>query len=122
MTRHLHHKLTNTELAKREGCRYEGRILSVEEHLVFNKFKYTQEEVVPLIAFEDGWEWVPNIGARRVLTEAWGAKTDFWIGRRMAVFLKTVVRIEKGSGGRGVDRQEKFAEPLPGSRRKEASE
>lgn len=103
--------LTNAELMKREGRRYEGRVLGVEGDRVFNQWRLKKEDV-PLIRFEDGWMWFPNIGARRVLTEAWGAETDGWIGRRMAIYLQSVVRTEKVSG-RLVERLEKRVEPLP---------
>jgi hypothetical protein len=111
MTRYLHRKLTNDELKTRDGWRYEGRILRVEEQRVFNKYKFTKEEIVPMISFEDGWEWIPNIGARNALTEALGADTDRWIGRRLRVYLKAVTRTEKISG-RAKEQWEKQVEVL----------
>lgn len=111
MNAFLHKKLTNKDLEARAGQRYEGRVLRVEPQKVFNQWKFTREEIVPVIAFEDGLEWIPNIGARRTLIEAWGADTDRWTGRRMAIFLKPVARTEKVSG-RAVERLEKQAEPL----------
>ena len=111
MTTFLHRALTNAELLTREGRRYEGRILRVSADEVFNKFKFTREELVPVISFEDGWDWIPNLSARQVLTHAWGAETDGWVSRRMAVYLVTVARTERGSG-RQVEKLEKRAEPL----------
>jgi hypothetical protein len=111
MTPHLHRLLTNAALETRPNRRYEGRIRSVVEERVFNRFKYTKENIEPLITFEDGWQWVPNTRARRVLTEAWGVETDGWIGRRMAVFLILVARTERASG-RQVEKFEKHAEPV----------
>ena len=69
-------KLTNEDLHGRADKRYEGRILRVEPQKVFNQWKYTKEEIVPVITFDDGLEWIPNIGARRALTQAWGPDTD----------------------------------------------
>lgn len=112
MTAFLHRQLTNTELQTRDGMRYVGRIAQVEAHQVLNKWKFTREEIVPVIRFEDGWEWIPNIGARRVLIEAWGSETDGWIGRRMAIYLHTATRTEKKSG-RAVEKLEKLVKPLP---------
>jgi hypothetical protein len=103
--------LTNAELLKREGWRYEGRVLRVEPDRVFNQWKLKKEDV-PLIKFDDGWSWIPHIGARRALTEAWGSRTDGWVGRRMAVYLQPVARTEKVSG-RAEEKLEKRAEPLP---------
>jgi hypothetical protein len=45
------------------------------------------------------------------LTEAWGADTDRWIGRRMASYLKPFARPEKVSD-RLEEKLEKFVEPL----------
>ena len=112
MREFLHRKLTNSELQAREDMRYEGRIVRVEPHRVFNKFKFTTKEIVPVIFFEDGWEWIPNLSARRALIEAWGSETDDWIGRCMAICLRAVTRTEKESG-RAVERMEKHVEPLP---------
>jgi hypothetical protein len=111
MTHFLHRSLTNTELMQRVDRRYEGRIVQVCADKVFNKFKLTKEEVVPVIQFDDGWDWIPNRGARRALVAAWGAETDGWIGRRLRVQLVTVARTEKISG-RLVERFEKEVEPL----------
>ena len=112
MNAFLHRNLTNEELTGREGWRYEGRIVRVEAQQVFNKYKLTKKEVVPVISFDDGCQWIPNIGARRTLSAAWGSETDGWIGRRMRIFLKTVTRTEKVSG-RLEEKLEKCVEPLP---------
>lgn len=111
MTRYLHQQLTNEELKTRESWRYEGRIVRVEEQRVFNKYKFTKDEIVPVISFEDGWYWIPNVGARRTLTGAWGADSDRWIGRRLGIYLKAVTRTEKTSG-RAKEQLEKQVEVL----------
>ena len=112
MNRFLQHRLTNTVLEGLPGRRYEGRVSAVVPERVFNRFKLTSQETVPQITFEDGWLWIPNIGARRGLTAAWGADTDEWIGRRMAVYLCIVARTDKPTG-RQVERWEKRVEVLP---------
>ena len=111
MTPYLQRSLTNTVLKELEGLSYEGCVVQVVPQRVFNKFKYTKDEIVPVISFEDGYQWIPNVGARRVLTAAWGANTDDWIGRRMRVYLQPSTRIEKVSG-RGVEKLEKQVEVL----------
>ena len=111
MSAYLHRKLTNEELKARNGRRYQGRIVRVEAQQVFNQWKFTKEEIVPVIMFDDGWEWIPNIGARRLLTKVWGSDTDGWIGRRIAISLQPVARTEK-TPGRLVERLEKRVEPL----------
>lgn len=112
MNAFLKRLLTNSVLQSRPDCRYEGRIVGVVPQRVFNKWKLTKEEVVPVIGFEDGWEWIPNLGARRLLTEVWGADTDRWLGRRLAVYLRPVARTQQASG-RVVEKLEKCVEPLP---------
>ena len=102
--------LTNTELEAMPDHRYEGRVLRVEPGRVFNSYKLTKEDV-PVLVFEDGWSWIPNIGARKALTKAWGGPTDDWIGRRMAIYLKSVTRMGKASG-RLEERFEKQVEVL----------
>jgi hypothetical protein len=111
MTAFLHRKITNAVLLARHEWRYEGRITRVEVQQVFNQWKYTKDELVPVIMFEDGYEWIPNLGARNDLTKAWGADTDFWIGRYVAIYLKKQVRIDKKSG-EAVEKLVKVAEPL----------
>lgn len=110
MTPYLQRSLTNDELKARDGC-YEGRIARVVEQQVFNRWKYTKDEIVPVISFSDGYQWIPNVGARRKLTEAWGADTDAWIGRRLRIYLKLVTRTEKTSG-RAREQPEKQVELL----------
>lgn len=111
MTPYLHRQLTNTELMTRDGYRYEGQILRVAPQRVFNKFKFTKEDIVPVINFEDGWDWIPNLGARRIMTATWGADTDRWVGHRLRIFLQERARTEQGSG-RAVNRLEKCVELL----------
>ncbi len=120
MRRFLHRQLTNDELKTREGRRYEGTIMRVEEQRVTNKWRYTRNEKgklerlesdVPVIMFDDGWDWIPNLRARDLLTEAWGPNTDAWAGRRLAVYLKPSARTAKDCG-RLEETLEKFVEPL----------
>ena len=111
MTPYLRRSLTNTDLLEREGMAYEGIVVRVVPQQVFNRFRFTRDEVVPIISFQSGHEWIPNVGARRKLTEAWGADTDRWIGRRMRIYLKSVARTEVGSG-RVVEGWEKKVEVL----------
>jgi hypothetical protein len=111
MTPYLQRSLTNAELMAREGLRYEGRIVGVVPQQVFNQWKFTKDEVVPVISFADGYHWIPNVGARRALTEAWGADTDLWIGRWLRIYLKAVARTEKTSG-RAVEKLEKHVTVL----------
>ena len=111
MTAFLKRSLTNAVLQALPGLRYEGRIVGVVPQRVFNKWKLTKEEIVPVIGFHDGWEWIPNLGARRELTNAWGPDTDLWVGRRMAVYLRSVTRTQQHSG-RLVEKPEKCVELL----------
>jgi hypothetical protein len=120
MRRFLHRQLTNDELKTREGMRYEGAIMRIEHQRVTNRWRYTrnendklvrQESDVPVIMFDDGWDWIPNLRARNVLTDTWGPDTDHWIGRRLAIYLRPAVRTEKASG-RVEEKLEKFVEPL----------
>ena len=110
ITPFLHRSLTNSVLMEFPEGRYEGRVVGVTKSRVFNKFKYAKEDT-PLIAFEDGYEWIPNMGARNLLRDTWGKETDSWIGRRMAVCLRAVTRVDKESGVE-VTRWEKHVEPL----------
>lgn len=111
MARFLRRSLTNGALERLEDRRYVGRIQRVVEQEVFNRFKFTKEERVPVIEFEDGWNWIPNRRAIRDLMAAFGSNSDSWVGRRIAVYLKPCARTETGSG-RGVEKLEKFVEPL----------
>jgi len=111
MTPYLQRSLTNAELMAREGWSYEGCIVRVVPQQVFNRWKFTKDEIVPVISFEDGYQWIPNVGARRMLTDAWGSDTDLWIGRCLRIYLKAVVRTEKTSG-RGIEKLEKQVELL----------
>ena len=116
MTPYLQRSLTNADLMARERWCYEGRILRVVPQQVFNRWKFTKDEIVPVISFEDGYQWIPNIGARRTLTEAWGPDTDLWTGRRLRVYLKAVERTETTSG-RTVEKLEKHVAALDGDER-----
>lgn len=112
MTPYLQRSLTNADLMTRQGLSYEGCVARVVPQQVFNRWKFTKDEIVPVISFEDGYHWIPNISARRTLTAAWGANTDDWVGRRMRIYLKSVVRTEAVSG-RAVEKLEKHVEALP---------
>ena len=130
MTKYLRRHLTNTDLLEHGGV-YEGTIVAVEEQEVRNKWRYARDpetgktaprrEDVPVILFEDGWTWIPNITARRVLFEAWGADTDEWIGRRMRVWLETKMRKERTTG-RDMEQYEKRVSVLNEIEQKEVRE
>lgn len=109
MTPYLQRSLTNADLMAREGYCYEGCIVRVVPQQVFNRWKFTKDEIVPVISFADGYTWIPNVGARRTLTAAWSADTDRWLGRRLRIYLKTVVRTERASG-RAIEKLEKQVE------------
>jgi hypothetical protein len=124
MRPHVHRLLTNPLLETLPNRRYEGRVRSVVEETVVNRFKYTKDPtpdnpdrlvrlrtVEPLITFEDGVQWVPNERARKILVAGWGCETDRWIGRHMAVYLIIVARTDKASG-RQVEHFEKTVELL----------
>jgi hypothetical protein len=112
MRRYLFRQLTQAELVRREGHRFEGVITRVQPQQVTNKWKYTADangkllratEVVPVITFDDcdgvQLQWMPNIRCRRALVDALGPETDGWIGRRVAVYLDSVSRTNKRTGG-----------------------
>jgi hypothetical protein len=111
MTKFLRLMLTNENLRDEFAGHYEGIVADVTEESVFNRWKL-RPEFVPRIQFEDGWAWIPNIGARRVLSKAWGNDSDLWIGRRLAITLTTVTRTERASG-RLIEKLEKTVKPLP---------
>jgi hypothetical protein len=111
MTRFLRRSLTNADLLEREERSYEGRIERVVEQKVFNKWKFTKDERVPVIEFDNGWTWIPNQRALKVLMKSLGSSSSTWPGRRLRVFLKAVERTEAISG-RGVEKLEKFVEVL----------
>ncbi len=120
MTRFLRKHLTNTDLLDRGG-HYEGTIVAVDEHEVRNRWRYARDpetgksaprrEDVPVILFEDGWTWIPNVSARRVLVAAWGVETDAWIGRRMRIWLERKLRKERTTG-RDIEQYEKRVDVL----------
>jgi hypothetical protein len=111
MAKFLRRSLTKDVLMALDGHRYVGRIERVVEQEVFNRFKFTKEERVPVIEFNDeyGTTWIPNRRSIRDLMAALGSNSDSWVGRRIAVYLKAVARTQAGSG-RSVERLEKFVE------------
>lgn len=111
MTRFLRRSLTNEVLQGRPAMSYDGQIARVVEQKVFNKHKYTKDEQVLVIEFEDGWTWIPNRRALKALIAAVGTESGALVGRRIRVFLKAVTRTEVGSG-RLVEKLEKFVEVL----------
>lgn len=90
--------------------RYVGRIASVTPERVFNKHHW-KPEMVPMITFDDGIRWIPNMGARRDLIKAWGEESDDWIGQSVAISLVSKTQTEKESG-RLIEKFAKVAEPL----------
>jgi hypothetical protein len=111
MTRFLRRSLTNQELLKLEDKSYEGFVSRVVEELVYNKWRFTNDELVPLIEFCDGWTWIPNQRCRMALMKELGPETDHWAGQHLRVYLKEVARAEPVSG-RAVEKLEKFVEVL----------
>lgn len=84
MRRHLARWITD-EVLREMNDRYEGRIESVVEERLNNRWK-AKKELQPVIKFDDGWQLCPNIGQRRALIEFWGPDTENWIGRRLVVY------------------------------------
>ena len=91
------------------GGSYEGIIVDVIEAEMRNPFT-TEDELLPVIVFSDGWRIVPNIGMRRDLVDGYGRETDTWAGQRIRIFLRPMTR--KSSGDEGRLRQEKAVECL----------
>jgi hypothetical protein len=96
MNHHLRRWLNETTLREMND-RYDGRIARVTEELIRNRFT-GQKQLEPVIGFEDGWRLVPNIGQRRALIEFFGADTEEWIGRPLAVILVPNQRVHPETG------------------------
>jgi hypothetical protein len=96
MTRHLRRWLNDKEL-KQMGGRYEGVVVAIREEKVRNRFT-AQQEVQPVIKFDDGWLLIPNLGMRRALIEIFGAETNNWIGHRISVCRRRVERRDRLTG------------------------
>lgn len=109
MTRFLKKWLTEGVLRKM-GDRYEGRIASVTEEVLRNRFTATKGPQ-PVIDFQDGYRVVPNITMRKALIEFWGPNSDDWIGRTLIVFRHRVER--KDANGDTVEKFQKSV-MLPG--------
>jgi hypothetical protein len=96
MRRHLA-TWVNDLLFERLGGPLEAGIVSVTEQMVRNRFT-AQRELQPVIALDSGHRWIPNITARRALIEMFGAETDNWIGRRIAISRRRVERVNRETG------------------------
>ena len=108
MRRHLKHCLTNGDL-EQMGGKYEGVIAEVIEEVMRNAYT-TERRTQPVILFPDGQRIVPNIGMRQALINGFGSETDHWVGRRIRIFLRPMVR--KTTNGNGGQRFEKAVECL----------
>ena len=108
MRRHLKHCLTNGDL-EQMGGEYEGVISEVIEEVMRNPYT-TERQPQPVILFPDGQRIVPNIGMRQALIDGFGSETDHWVGRRVRIFLRPMVR--KNTNGNGGQRFEKAVECL----------
>ena len=106
MRRHLKRWLNDGELLKMGGS-YEVSIVEVVEEQVRNRYT-AQRELQPVIVFDDGWRLIPNIGMRRALVEMFGSETDDWVGRRVRVFRRRMVR--ESANGEMRERYEKAVE------------
>jgi hypothetical protein len=120
MTRFLRRTLTNADLLDRGGV-YEGTVVDVDAQEVRNTWRYARDpetgksapkrEIVPVLVFADGWSWIPNHTARRVLIAAWGGESDAWQGRRVRIRLETKTRKDRATG-RDIEQHEKRVEVL----------
>ena len=108
MRRHLKRRMTNRDL-EQMGGNYDGVIADVVLEEMRNRFKAKREEH-PVIAFEDGWQLVPNLGIRKDLVHSLGSESDNWIGASIRIFLRPMTR-SNGSGD-GKQRREKAVECL----------
>lgn len=98
MTQFDCHALTNSVLTEKFDGRYEGTICAVEKDMVWNRY-LGKKVAAPIIHFADGWQWIPNVGGRRVLQAALGTESDRWVGRRVAVYLvNDVVKTDPATG------------------------
>jgi hypothetical protein len=109
MLRHLRRFLNDTTL-RELGDVYEGRIEAVAEELIRNRHNGTKT-LEPVIAFEDGWRLIPNIGQRKALIEMFGPDTDMWIGRSLQVFRARLERIDSKTGLVKVTFEKRVAQP-----------
>jgi hypothetical protein len=96
MSRHLRRWL-NDKALRDLGDTYEGRIASVTEETIRNRFT-AQKQLEPVVTFEDGWKLVPNLTQRRTLIEFFGHETDDWIGQRLIVFRHYTQKTDTKTG------------------------
>ena len=97
MRKHLHRWL-NDEALRELGDEYEGKIASVTEEVIRNRFT-AQRQLEPIIAFQDGWRLCPNITQRRALVEMFeSSNTDEWIGQRLIVFRHRISKVDPKTG------------------------
>ena len=96
MRRHLKPWLNDAELV-RLGGEFEGRIASVVEETIRNRFT-ANRELQPVIEFDGGWRLIPNLTMRAALIERLGSETDNWIGRRVTIFRRRIAHTNRSSG------------------------
>jgi hypothetical protein len=113
MTRHLRRWL-NDKALRELGDVYDGRIASVTEETIRNKFT-AQKQLEPVITFEDGWRLLPNITQRRTLIEFFGPETEEWIGQRVVVFRHYIQKPDPKTGliKESWEKRVKLPTPLP---------
>jgi hypothetical protein len=93
MSRHLRRWL-NDQVLREMGDTYQGRIVSVTEETIKNRYKAHQKQLEPVITFEDGWRLIPNITQRKALIEIFGSETDGWIGCEVIVFRHRTQKVD----------------------------
>jgi hypothetical protein len=96
MNRHLRRWLNDKALSEL-GDSYEGRIAAVTEEQIRNRFT-GQNQLEPVITFEDGWRLIPNISQRRALIEFFGSETNEWLGQRLVVYRHFNQRTDATTG------------------------
>jgi len=99
MRKHLPNSrwITNADLERRGG-EYNGTIRSVTAKMLRNT--YTKEnQVQPVIRFEDDYELVPNKTMRTELIEHFGWESDSWIGQHLTIVLRMAKRLDSSTSG-----------------------
>ena len=79
--------LTNTTLLEHFAGHYVGTIDHVELDEVNNRF-LGEKVKVPVLYFEDGWQWIPNASARKALKASMGTESDRYVGAVVEVALE----------------------------------
>src|SRR5262245_1700908 len=93
MTRHLRRWL-NDKVLREMGDTYQGRIVSVTEEEIKNRYKGHQKQLEPVITFEDVWRLIPNITQRTSMIAMFGPETDDWIGCEVVVFRHRIPKVD----------------------------